>query len=51
MDPLIPTANYDMAAILTKAFGEEESSQLMGLFRAAVFEERQQVLTMIQAEK
>lgn len=51
MDPFIPTANYDMAAILTKAFGEEESSQLMGLFRAAVVEERNQALAMIQAER
>jgi len=51
MDPLIPTANYDMASILTKAFGEEESLQLMALFRAAIVEERGQVLTMIQAER
>ena len=51
MDPLIPTANYDMASILTKAFGEEEASQLTALFRAAIVEERGQVLPMIQAER
>ena len=51
MDPLIPTANYDMASILTRAFGEEESSQLMALFRAAIIEERGQALPMIQSER
>ena len=51
MDPLIPGANYDMASILTKAFGQEEALQLMALFRAAIVEERGQVLNMMQAER
>jgi len=51
MDPLIPGADYDMASILTRAFGEQESGQMMSLYRAAIVEERAQVFSTVQAER